>query len=228
MILSQGFLEHAGGTISLKGRTFNKGNTDPFTLDAQLNKVKVDQFMEALNNFGLEDFSYKNVKGSFSAKAHLAGLLRDDGELVTGALNGSLSFNLANGALVDVPMFNRIAKFFPRRNLSNITFDDLQNTFTIRNGLVTIPPMHIATSAVVMDVKGLYGLGKVQGTNLQLDVPIRNPKKDRDIADDAARRKRSRRGIVLHFNAVNGPDGKVKLKLGKSEDADDIPEDEEN
>ncbi|PUZ20639.1 AsmA-like C-terminal region [Chitinophaga costaii] len=228
IILSQGYMEHAGGTVSLKGRTFNKGDTDPFTIDAQVNKVKVDQFMDALNNFGLEDFTYKNVQGTFSAKAHLTGLLRDDGELVSSALNGSLSFSLINGALINVPMFKGISKFFPRRNLDNITFEDLQNNFTIHNGLVTIPPMHIATSAIVLDVKGQYALGKVKGTNVQLDVPIRNPKKDRDVADDTERRKRSRKGIVLHFNAVDGADGKVKLKLGKNDEAGNNIIDDEN
>lgn len=226
VIVSQGFLEHAGGSLSLKGRTFNQGINDPFTIDAQLNKVRVDQFMEALNNFGLEDLSYKNVKGTFSAKAHLTGLLRDDGEMVTSALNGTIGFSLVNGALIKVPMFENIAKFFPRRNLDNITFDDVSNTFTIRNGVVSIPPMHIATSAVVMDIKGLYALGKLKGTNLQLDVPIRNPRKDKAIEDDEKRKKRSRRGIVLHFNAVDGPGGKVKLKLGKNEDANVV--DDEN
>ncbi|PUZ23144.1 hypothetical protein DCC81_22350 [Chitinophaga parva] len=226
VIVSQGFLEHAGGSLTLKGRTFNKGMNDPFTIDAQLDKVRVDQFMGAMNNFGLDDISYRNVKGTFSAKAHLTGLLRDDGEMVTSALNGTISFSLANGALVKVPMFENIAKFFPRRNLDNITFDDVSNTFTIRNGVVSIPPMHIATSAVVMDVKGTYALGKLKGTNLQLDVPIRNPRKDKDIADDEKRKKRRRRGIVLHFNAVDGPGGKVKLKLGKNEDANVV--DDEN
>ncbi len=56
-------------------------------------------------------------------------------------------------------------------------------------------------------------------------MPIRNPKKDERITDDVARLKRSRRGIALHFNAQDGPDGKVKLKLGKNDEANNVIDD---
>lgn len=78
--------------------------------------------------------------------------------------------------------------------------------------------MRIASSAINIDVNGVYGIDG--GTNINLDIPLRNPAKDSAITDREEKRKRSRKGIVVHLHAVSGKDGKVKIKLGKGDSPD--------
>ena len=64
--------------------------------------------------------------------------------------------------------------------------------------------MQISSSAIIMDVCGVYGMPK--GTDIYMDVPLRNPEK-------VAKRGK---GIVLHLRATDdNKEGTVKIKLGK-------------
>jgi hypothetical protein len=72
--------------------------------------------------------------------------------------------------------------------------------------------MQINSSALYMNVSGVYGMPT--GTDLYVDVPLRNPSRDEGITDSEERKKRSRRGIILHLHATDDANGKVKIKLG--------------
>jgi hypothetical protein len=102
---------------------------------------------------------------------------------------------------------------FPNRNFSNITLKDLKNTLVIQGKTVSIPPMHIESSVLNVFMQGVYGFSS--GTDISMQIPLRNPKKDEFILDKEEKDKRSTRGIVLNMHAVDGADGKVKFKLGK-------------
>ena len=128
-------------------------------------------------------------------------------------MNGNVNFDIKKGALVSYDAVKSIGKFaFPFRNLDNITFDNLNGKFDIKGRLVTINPMMINSSVLNMDLAGVYATtGK--GTNIFLDVPLRNPKKDEDITDKQEIRERRMKGIVIHILATDGEDGKIKFKL---------------
>jgi hypothetical protein len=49
-------------------------------------------------------------------------------------------------------------------------------------------------------------------------IPLRNPRRDELITDADEKRERSLKGIVLNLRAVDGEDGKVKIRLGKKSD----------
>jgi len=53
------------------------------------------------------------------------------------------------------------------------------------------------------------------GTNITLDVPLRNPGKDAGITDTAKLAKRRNRGIVLHIRAADDASGKLKIGWNK-------------
>ena len=48
-----------------------------------------------------------------------------------------------------------------------------------------------------------------------MQVPLRNPKKDEFVLDKVEKEIRSKKGIVINLHAVDGENGKVKIKLGK-------------
>jgi len=206
-------LQHAGGSLQLEGALQQQGNDNKFKLNAGINNVHIDQLFYAFENFGMQSLGSKNLKGILTANAAITGNIHDNGNLAPHSLYGTLRFDLRQGALMHFGPLEEIGNFvFRKRNLSEITFENLKNTLQLQGAKIIIPPMRIASSALNIDVGGIYGIGK--GTNINLDIPLRNPQKDSLITDKKERRKRSNRGLVLHLRAVDDDNGKVKIKLG--------------
>ncbi len=73
--------------------------------------------------------------------------------------------------------------------------------------------MQINSSVLNIDVAGTYGM--TNGTNIAIDIPLRNPKGDSTITDKAELQKKRFKGIVLHLLARSDESGKVKIGLNK-------------
>lgn len=216
-------LAHAGGSINMNGTMTQDGMNNRFKINAGIKNVHIDQLFHAFDNFGMQSLGAKNLRGIFSATAAVSGNIRDNGRMAPQSMYGTLAFDLRNGALIHFAPLEDIGDLLLRgRNLGNITFDNLKNTLTLQGNKIIVPPMQINSSALYMDVSGVYAMTK--GTNMYITVPLRNPKKDEDITDKEERRSRRRKGIVLHLNARDGDDGKVKIRLGSKKDKPEDPE----
>lgn len=213
-------LKHGGGLIKLNGKLQQNGRLNNFALNTVVSNVNISDFFYSFDNFGLESPTYKNLKGSFFTKTNITGSVDGQGKLIPRSMNGNVSFDLKKGALVNYNAVKSIGKFaFPFRNLDNITFDNLNGNFDIKGRLVTIKPMMINSSLLNMNLAGVYATtGK--GTNILLDVPLRNPKKDEDITDKQELKERRMKGIVIHILATDAEDGKIKFKLVGKKDKD--------
>jgi hypothetical protein len=75
--------------------------------------------------------------------------------------------------------------------------------------------MQINSSALNFNVKGTYALGN--GTNVEMDIPLRNPKGDENLTRSEKREARMR-GIVLHLKAVDDEKGGIKIRWNKDHD----------
>lgn len=215
--LQQISLAHAGGSIDMNGTMTQQGTNNRFKINANIRNVHVDQLFHAFDNFGMQSLSSRNLKGIFSANAAVSGNIKDDGRMAPQSMYGTLDFDLRQGALVHFAPLEDIGDLvFRRRNLGNITFDNLKNTLTLQGNKIIVPPMQINSSALYMDVSGVYAMTK--GTDMYISVPLRNPKKDEDVTDKEEKKQRRRKGIVLHLHAQDGEDGKVKIKLGGRKD----------
>lgn len=212
-------LAHAGGSIRLSGDILQDGNNNRFKINTDINSVHVDQLFYAFNDFGMQTLNSKNLRGILSAKANLSGNIFDNGKVAPKSLYGSIGFELKQGALIHVSQLEDIGNIaFRKRDMGNITFENVKNNLTIQGDRVLVPPMQINSSVLYMDVSGVYGM--TSGTDLYIDVPLRNPKKDEDIDDKEMKKKRRTKGIVLHLHATDDGNGKVKIKLGSKKKDD--------
>lgn len=206
-------LNHAGGTLELNGAVNPSGITR-YNLKADVRNADVSKFLYAFDNFGMESLSSKNLKGLFSARADVAGTINQNGTLLPRSIDGGVTFTLKKGKLLDFDPIVSVGKFaFPFRDVKSIEFKDLNGRFDIKGEKVQVSPMQISSSVLNMDVEGVYSFGK--GTLLYIDVPLRNPEKDKDITDKAELEKRRKRGVVVHLIAEDDEKGKVKIRLGK-------------
>jgi hypothetical protein len=207
-------LKSAGGSLKMAGLVL-QGSTNNFAISTTIENVNTNTFFESFNNFGLKDFTSDNLRGFLSARADIKGGINNAGNLVPKSIRGTAMVNLKEGALVNFSPIKSVGKFaFPFRDLDNITFGDLKAQFDINGDKIKIAPMQINSSVLNMDVEGVYSLSR--GTNIALDVPLRNPKNDSKIADDNERNKKRMKGIVLHILATDGDDGKIKIKWNKN------------
>ncbi|MBG6233735.1 hypothetical protein IWX76_000290 [Pedobacter sp. CAN_A7] len=214
MALKNVKINHAGGSLKLNGTLTQKGQNNLFALNANISKVDIKAFFRAFNNFGLTTLTSENLKGFLFAKTNLKGVITDRGTLQKNSIYGNVIFDLKRGELNNFDPILNVAKFaFPLRNLNNITFSNLNGKFDLKGNRITINPMQISSSVLNMDIAGIYSF--TQGTHIALDIPLRNPKKDKLIEDAAERREKRMRGLVLRIVAVDGEDGKIKLKWNK-------------
>jgi hypothetical protein len=210
-------VKHAGGSLRLNGKVTQQRGTNRFSLNTNLSNVDIQHFFYSFENFGLASLTSENLRGFLDASASVRGLISEEGKLLPNSMNGHVVFKLKKGVLKDFEPIRAVGKFaFPFRDLDNITFGNLNGRFDIRGERVRITPMQINSSLLNMDISGVYSMNK--GTNIALDVPLRNPKKDEDITDKAEINERRMKGIVLHLLATDGEDGKIKIKLNKNRD----------
>lgn len=210
--INKATINHADGQVNISGKMIQKKASNHFDINTTVANVNIQKFFHAFDNFGMETMSSKNLKGFLFSKATISGNITDEGKMIPNSMNGSIAFDLKKGALVNFDPIKSVGKFaFPFRNMDTITFTNLNGKLDIRGEKITIAPMKISSSVLNMDLAGIYSFGK--GTNIALDVPLRNPKKDKDITDKELLEERRNRGIVVHLLATDGEDGKVKIKL---------------
>ena len=205
-------LQHAGGSVKLNGKVTQNGKINRFALNTVVSNVNISEFFYSFDNFGQQALTSKNLRGNFFTKTNITGSITNEGKMIKNSINGSIIFDLKKGALVGMESIKNVGKFaFPFRDLDNIKFENLNGKFDIRGEKVKINPMFINSSVLNMNLEGIYSMGK--GTNIYLDVPLRNPKKDKEITDKSEVKERRMKGIVVHILATDGEDGKIKFKL---------------
>ena len=214
---------NSGGRLVVHGALDQRGTVNNFHVVADIDNVHIQQFFHSFSNFGQHAITDKNLLGSLFAKADVSGSITDNGAIIPGSFNGAVAFDLRDGALVNFEPFIKLSKYvFRNRNLSNVTFKDLKNSLDIKGDKITINPMFIESSAINMQARGVYSLSK--GTLIDIDIPLRNPKKDELILDDELKQERAMKGIVLHLQATDGDDGSVKIKLLRKKQDDTTTE----
>jgi hypothetical protein len=212
IVLKNGALQNSDGFINFNASLAQQERNNPYKINATVSNVDVSQFFYAFDSFGLKSMNDKNLSGNLSATSSISGKMMESGALVSNIIFGKVMFQLNKGALLNFDPLRKIGKYaFPLRDMNTIVFQDLNGPFDFYGEKVTIQPMQINSSILNMDVDGLYSFGK--GTNINSSVPLRNPEKDKDIADAVALAKRRERGVVMRLQAADDEDGKVKIKL---------------
>lgn len=213
LIVKNGWVQSVGGSIAFDGELVPDGDDFLLESNAKINRVNIGRFLAGLNNFGIQSFEPKNIEGFLTASAALKGKLLSGGELKTNSLSGAAKFKVAQGALIDFKPITNIGKFaFPFRNVNHIVFSDLSGNFKINGDLVDVNDLKVSSNVLNLDVNGVYSFNR--GTNLAMTIPLRNPKNDELITNEAEKTEKRTKGIVLHLLAVD-VDGKIKIRWNK-------------
>lgn len=207
-------VNHAGGTLLLKGSVSPNQQSNRFKLNADLKDVNVKKLFYSFGNFGQKAILDENIEGKISAQIDASGGITYTGDIVPNSLDGKVKFQLREGRLIDFEPLGTIAKLiFFNRDLTNIQIEPLESTLDIKNSNIIINPMLVQTSVINVFTEGVYGIPT--GTDILIQVPLRNPKKDMNKNNEKMTEKDLKKGIVINLRATDDNTGKVKIKLGK-------------
>ncbi|HTN17825.1 MAG TPA: AsmA-like C-terminal region-containing protein [Chitinophagaceae bacterium] len=208
--LHQVSLLHSNGDISLSGK-FNSSNSDrpSFSIDADIKQASLDKLLYSFDNFGQESFGPENLRGTIDVKTKVSGYFNANAQLVPRSLNGTASFEIRKGELIDFKPLQRLGKLvFKKDRLARIHFEKIKNTLTIDHNKILIPPMWINSDLIDMQLQGVYNLDI--GTDILVEIPLFKFNKD-DIAGDST--LSSNKGFRLYVQAKDNELGETKFKL---------------
>jgi hypothetical protein len=209
IFLEQVHLRNGEGSLNIAGTIDQTAANNPFRIRSQIRNVDVARLFRSFNNFGQTAIGAENLAGRISSDADISGQVTDAGTILRNSFDGKVSFSLVNGELNQFSPFEKVGKFaFKKRNLSAVRIKDLKGKFDINGSKILIPPMEIQTSAINMNVQGVYGLGG--GTDIYMEVPLRNPEKE-GANTPIGMILRTGKGIVLHLRAQDTDGTGVKV-----------------
>lgn len=220
-------LNHAGGSIGVTGVVNPaSGNNNKANVNLSIDHVQLDKLLYAFDNFGVNGLSYKNLKGTLTAKAHMTSLIDRNGSIIPKSSVGRLAFRLDKGQLLNYPPLLSIQKYvFKKRDLNNVQFANISDTIYIRHGNFFINRMEIASTALRLFVEGIYS--PTGNSDISIQVPFSSllKKKEKEEAlDKTDPNKGAGASVYIRATSSNGGPMSIKLDIFKKLRKDNIKE----
>jgi hypothetical protein len=163
-------LDVAGGHISAKGY-FNGSNPEEIYFHSELkaDKLDLDKLLFKFENFGQDYMINENLHGKISGTITSKFLVYPDLTPIIEKSEAKMDLTVFQGSLVNFAPFDAMSSYFGDRNLKNVRFDTLSNTFELKGGVLNIPKMNINSSLGFIELSGKQSL------DLNMDYFIRVP-----------------------------------------------------
>jgi hypothetical protein len=140
-------LQAADGTLAVKGY-FN--GTDPshiyFHSTMEAEKLDLDKLLFKFENFGQDYLINENLHGKVSGTIKSKFLVYPDLTPIIDKSEAEMNLTVYQGSLVNFAPLNAMSSYFSDKNLTNVRFDTLSNTFELKEGVLFIPRMNINSS----------------------------------------------------------------------------------
>ena len=163
-------LKAADGKLGVKGY-FN--GSDPkhiyFHSTMKAEKLDLDKLLIKFENFGQDYLINENLHGKVSGAITSKFLVYPDLTPIIEKSEAKMDLTVYQGSIVNFSPLSAMATYFSDRNLSNVRFDTLSNTFDLKEGVLSIPKMNINSSLGFIELSGKQSL------DLKMDYFIRIP-----------------------------------------------------
>ena len=205
-------LRHGDGSVLVTANVEELSpNQMKFSSTIDLKNVDAAKTFYAFENFGITGFGHHNLRGTLSANARYSLMMNGKGEPSWKTINGTASFSLKNGALLNFPPLMSIQKTaFKNRDFSHVRFAEIQNKLRLENAGILINRMAINSSVLTLFVQGIYGF--MNNTDISIQVPLKNLKKKEDEAHPEFIRGDSKGGMSVFLRASADNTGKISIK----------------
>ena len=152
-------LKAAEGTLGIKGY-FNGSDPKEIYFHSTLvaDKLDLDKLMFKFDNFGQDHMINENLQGLVSGTIVSKFLVHPDLTPIIDRSEAKMDLTVYQGRLVNFGPLQAMSDYFKDRNLRNVRFDTLSNTFELKEGILNIPKMNINSSLGFIEVSGKQSL----------------------------------------------------------------------
>ena len=211
--VQKAFLQYADGTFNLTAKVHQVSDA-LHQLSAQMNlqHINVKKLFYGFDNFSQTTLTSNNINGIMDSKTNITANMNSSGKLVSSTLNGQMYFSLKNAALINFQPFLNMQKFvFKKRDLNNVQFAELKDTFDIKNGDIYIHRMPVQSSALTMYIEGLYSFE--DRTDISIQVPLTTLLSKPDEDYKSINKKRAKNPGASIYLRAKDKGGQVKIGL---------------
>ncbi|MEP6683887.1 MAG: AsmA-like C-terminal region-containing protein [Parafilimonas sp.] len=206
-------LQHADGNFNLTAKLRQVSDAyQTASMQMDLSHINIQKLFYGFDNFGQTTITSNNIKGIMNSKANIVANFDSKGRVDLNTMNGKMYFSLKNGALINNKSIQSLQNYvFKNRDLKNIQFAELKDTFDIKNGDIYIHRMPIQSSAITMYIEGVYSFG--DRTDISIQVPLSTlVNKPDDDFKKIDRKKSEKPGASIYLRAKD-KGGQVKIGL---------------
>jgi hypothetical protein len=118
--------------------------------------IDVNKAFTTFHNFGQNFLKAENIKGTLSGSLSLLFPLDSLLKFHINTLTAEGNYHLVSGALINFDPVKQLSTFIELSELENISFEQLDNDFFIRNNNLYIPQMEVKSSAADLSVNGKH------------------------------------------------------------------------
>jgi len=178
-------LQAMGGRFGLKGTLDTRSNNSiKATTITTLDHIQVDSLFYVFENFGQNFLVQRHLKGELTAAIHSDLYFDSHLNPQTDKMEAEVKASIRNGQLNSFEPLQKLSAFADRRELANMRFSELSNTFYIQSRTVFIPEMEIKSNVSRASLIGIQG---THTFDQQMDYKFRIPltlskKRDKDEA----------------------------------------------
>jgi hypothetical protein len=150
-------MKSLNGTISGDGFVSqNKDKSFVLRWNFLVKNIDVNRAFSTFHNFGQSFLKSENIRGALSGSLSLLMPLDSLLNFNIKTLTAEGKYHLVNGALIDFDPVKQLSDFIEISELENITFDQLDNDFFIRNNYLYVPQMEVKSSSADFSVNGKH------------------------------------------------------------------------
>lgn len=164
----------AGGKIRLSGQLDASNSNDiVFSPRLWVKDMILDQTLMRFKNFGQDYILSDNLSGKLSGK--IRGVIPINADLTPKMDDTDLTIELTiiDGELKNYKPLEEFASFFGDKNLNRIRFDTLNNSFTLKKNIFSIPWMTINSTIGFIEVSGEQALDEKMEMSYFLKIPLK-------------------------------------------------------
>ena len=208
--LQQASLNHGAGGLLIKANVREtSGGIYNLSSNIMMKNLDAQRIMREFNDFGLQTFQSKNIKGTLNLNSDLSLNLTSKGDFDLGSLTGKTNFSIKNGELINFGPIEKIQNFLTKnRNMSDIKFAEIKDDLDFKKGEISINRMEINSSVLMLFVEGIYGPKK---TDISIQVPLKNLTTKKDYKPENVGTGKSG-GMSVFLRATSDEKGKVNIK----------------
>ena len=152
------------------GMTQNRDGDIFMNVNASLHNLDISQLFHSFNNFGQDQITYENLKGSISGTSIFSAAFDTTFSIRPQSILSETSVSIRDGELNSFEPIMALSRFIEVEELRNIQFKTLENNILIKEGQIIIPSMDIQSNALNLLASGTHSFNNHYDYRLRLKL----------------------------------------------------------